>query len=63
MCVDYGFESVKSRIVLELEYTETWNSSGAQAMTIIRFKSIFDADKVHPEIRIVLNEKNKIACL
>lgn len=44
-----------------LEYVETLKSSGAQAMTIIRFKGTFDEHKDKPEIRVVLNEENKIA--
>jgi len=44
-----------------LEYVEAWKSSGAQGMTIIRLKGSFDEDKAKPEIRVVLNEENKIA--
>jgi hypothetical protein len=44
-----------------LEYAETWKYSGTETMTIVRFKGIFSKNNEIPEIRIVLNEADKIA--
>jgi hypothetical protein len=44
-----------------LEYAETWKYSGTETMTIVRFKGIFSKSNEIPEIRIVLDQANKVA--
>jgi hypothetical protein len=46
-----------------LEYAETWKYSGAETMTIVRFKGIFSKSNEIPEIRVVIDEANKVAGL
>ena len=44
-----------------LEYAETWKYSAGAIMTIVRFRGIFSKSDDKPEIRIVLDEANKVA--
>jgi len=44
-----------------LEYAETWKHSGTETFTIVRFKGIFSKSNEIPEIRIVLDQANKVA--
>ncbi|MBK7710148.1 MAG: hypothetical protein IPN67_19150 [Bacteroidales bacterium] len=44
-----------------LEYAETWIQSNSKAITIYRFKGEFDKSTKKLEIRVVLNEADKIA--
>jgi hypothetical protein len=44
-----------------LSYAETWIQNGNSAMVIFRFKGNFDKSNKQAEIRIVLDEKDKIA--
>lgn len=44
-----------------LEYAETWKYNAGGIMTIVRFKGIFSNSSDKPEIRIVIDEANKIA--
>lgn len=44
-----------------LEYAESWKYNAGQTMTIVRFKGVFDKSNDKPEIRIVLDEANKVA--
>jgi hypothetical protein len=44
-----------------LEYAETWKYNAGQIMTIVRLKGIFSKSNDKPEIRIVLDEANKVA--
>jgi 16S rRNA C967 or C1407 C5-methylase (RsmB/RsmF family) len=44
-----------------LEYTETWIQSSNSAIKIYRFKSDFEKSNKKLEIRVVLNESDKIS--
>jgi hypothetical protein len=44
-----------------LEYAESWQYTGPQNMTIVRLKGIFGNNTVKPEIRVVMDEANKVA--
>jgi hypothetical protein len=44
-----------------LEYSETWVQSNSKSVSIYRFKGRFDKSTAQPEIRVVLNESDKIA--
>jgi len=44
-----------------LEFVEAWKNNTGQIMTIIRFKGVFTNATVKPEIRIVIDEANKVA--
>jgi hypothetical protein len=44
-----------------LEYAETWVQGNNRSIQIIRFKSDFDKSNKKLEIRVVLNESDKIA--
>ena len=44
-----------------LEYAETWIQSGNPAIKIFRFKSDFEKSTKKLEVRVVLNESDKIA--
>jgi hypothetical protein len=44
-----------------LEYVETWIYNAGETMTIVRFKGVFSKSDDKPEIRIVLDQANKIA--
>ncbi len=44
-----------------LEYAESWQYAGPQNMTIVRLKGIFGNNTVKPEIRVVMDEANKVA--
>ena len=44
-----------------LEYAETWVQGNNKSMLIIRFKSDFEKSNKKLEIRVVLNESDKIA--
>jgi hypothetical protein len=46
-----------------LEYAESWIQNGTQSINIFRFKGEFDKSPAKMEIRVVLNEFNKIAGL
>jgi hypothetical protein len=57
------YQDIKSKFgdYKSLEYVETWKDTGNEKMTIIRFKGTFSKGTEMPEIRIVLDEANKIA--
>jgi hypothetical protein len=44
-----------------LEYAETWVQGNSKAINIFRFKGDFDKSNKKVEIRVVLNESDKIA--
>jgi hypothetical protein len=45
-----------------MKYAETWTTaSGDQKFDILRFKGIFDKTENPLEIRVVLNDQDKIA--
>ncbi len=44
-----------------LDYAETWIQSGNPAIKIFRFKADFDKSNKKLEVRVVLNESDKIA--
>jgi hypothetical protein len=44
-----------------LEYAETWKYNAGEVMTIVRLKGVFSKSADKPEIRIVLDESNKVA--
>jgi hypothetical protein len=44
-----------------LEYAETWVQGNSKAISIFRFKGDFDKSNKKLEIRVVLNESDKIA--
>jgi hypothetical protein len=44
-----------------LEYAETWVQGNSKAISIFRFKGDFDKSNKKLEIRVVLNESDKVA--
>lgn len=44
-----------------LEYAETWTQAGNSSIIVIRFKSDFDKSNKKLEVRVVLDESDKIA--
>jgi hypothetical protein len=44
-----------------LGYVETWKYNAGETMTIVRLKGVFSKSDDKPEIRIVLNDSNKVA--
>ncbi len=44
-----------------LAYSETWMPEGSSKLYVVRFKGDFDKSNKKLEIRVVLNETNKIA--